>query len=346
MYQREYIRSEVSVILSRYEAEVQGRFAPSLWQSSGWAAFLERCGIAHELVVLKQDDQVLGWALQTLRHFKGCFEYGSILRGPAALNAESAVSVLNSVNRRGRIHTLVDLAQFEMMLTPLLLKNGAYLIPAESGQIPAHSSTLDLSLSADEIFAKMKKKCRYNIRMAQKSGVQVLHGNEYLDHFYSLMKMTAERQQIPLLDINHFKEMFSLYDTQLFVALSDGKPAAAAILVTYGNQSYYYYGAMDIRYQVMMPSYLLQWEMIQYAIQRGSLCYDFMGIAPHGHPKHYLASVTDFKNRFGGDSIEFEAPFFLLSSRKFTVEKLFFYLLKFGKALKWRLSGYRKRSVS
>ena len=37
---------------------------------------------------------------------------------------------------------------------------------------------IDLSLSEDDLLARMKQKTRYNIRLAQKKGVKVRIGNE------------------------------------------------------------------------------------------------------------------------------------------------------------------------
>ena len=50
-----------------------------------------------------------------------------------------------------------------------------------------------------------------------------------------------------------------------------------------------------------MAPYLLQWDMVQFAKNKGCLTYDFLGIAPEDEPKHPYAGISEFKWKFGGN---------------------------------------------
>ena len=54
---------------------------------------------------------------------------------------------------------------------------------------------------------------------------------------------------------------------------------AATIPIQYGNKTWYLYGASDNAYRNAMPNYLLQWEMIRWAIESGCEIYDFRGVS-------------------------------------------------------------------
>lgn len=62
--------------------------------------------------------------------------------------------------------------------------------------VEKHTAVIDLTQSEDEILARMKQKGRYNIRVAEKSGVAVSQApatTENIDIFYSLLSETTDR---------------------------------------------------------------------------------------------------------------------------------------------------------
>ena len=54
-----------------------------------------------------------------------------------------------------------------------------------------------------------------------------------------------------------------------------------------------------------MPNYLLQWRMIQWAIERGCRVYDFRGVSGDVSEDNPLYGLFRFKQGFGGDFTEF-----------------------------------------
>lgn len=54
-----------------------------------------------------------------------------------------------------------------------------------------------------------------------------------------------------------------------------------------------------------MPNYLLQWEMIRWAIEEKCNIYDFRGVSGDITPDNPLYGLYRFKKRFNGNFVEF-----------------------------------------
>lgn len=144
----------------------------------------------------------------------------------------------------------------------------------------------------------MKQKGRYNIRIAEKSGVtveQVPSTSENLDTFYHLLTETTERDRFAANSPAYFQTFLAYLDKNKLGGLSfatrEEEVIAAGIFVFIGNTALYYYGASssDNAKRKYMATYLLQWEMIREAKKRGCEIFDFLGIAAPDSKDSHLA---------------------------------------------------------
>ncbi len=175
----------------------------------------------------------------------------------------------------------------------------------------------------DEVFAGFAAKTRYNIRVAEKNGVKVRVGSlSDLAEFARIMKITGERDSFATRPKSYFEGLLTAMgeNARLYVAELDGKMIAATIPIQYGNKTWYLYGASDNEYRNVMPNYLLQWEMIRWAVQTGSDIYDFRGVSGDLSPENPLYGLYRFKKGFGGELTEFCGEFNLVTNPG--VEKL------------------------
>lgn len=162
--------------------------------------------------------------------------------------------------------------------------------------------------SEDEVFASFHSDHRRKIRIALKNNVEIkIHGSEKADVFYSLMKETCERDGFELRSAAYFARILDCFGdkARLYMAYHDGKPIAGAISVLWGDKVWYFYGASSNSDRKVMPNYLLQWEMIKWAIDSGCRIYDFRGVAGVIDESNPLFGLYRFKHRFGGDYVEF-----------------------------------------
>jgi lipid II:glycine glycyltransferase (peptidoglycan interpeptide bridge formation enzyme) len=68
-------------------------------------------------------------------------------------------------------------------------------------------------------------------------------------------------------------------NARLYMAYYEGKPVAGTLAVLFGDKVWYLYGASSGRYRSVMPNYLLQWEMIRWAVENRCRIYDFRGVS-------------------------------------------------------------------
>lgn len=179
---------------------------------------------------------------------------------------------------------------------------------------PQHTWILPLQ-SPDQLLAAMKPKWRYNIRLAEKKGVQIHVSQDPTDvnRLYPLLQTTAQRQGIKL----HPKKYYELMVQQLgqagllhlYLAEYHGKIIAGNIMVGFGETMTYLHGGSDHAYHTVMAPHLLQWRAIQAARQAGYTSYDFFGIAPANQPHHPWTGITRFKQGFGGQLVSYPGTF-------------------------------------
>lgn len=164
---------------------------------------------------------------------------------------------------------------------------------------PELTLKIDLTKSEDDILLQMKQKGRYNIRLAEKHGVNVTESAD-VQAFCSLLRQTTTRDKFSGHESSYYEAMLRMPFAKLFLASFTGIPAAGAIVTYFGNTATYYYGASSNEHRSVMAPYLLHWRIIQDAKARGLHWYDFFGIAPDTQPHHPWRSVTEFKRKFGG----------------------------------------------
>ncbi len=177
---------------------------------------------------------------------------------------------------------------------------------------PENTLEIDLTQEDDEILAGMKRKGRYNIKLATKKGVtvEVFKGNEVrekdMSTFWDLNTETTGRDGFSGHQKNYYRDFckkLGPYVALFFAKAEDGTPIASAISTFCGKKAIYYFGAStsDRNYRNLMAPYLLQWEMMRYAKEKGCESYDFLGIAPENQPDHPYAGISEFKWKFGGN---------------------------------------------
>ena len=181
--------------------------------------------------------------------------------------------------------------------------------------------------SEEELMASFHQKPRYNIRVAARKGVRVeVCGKETVPEFGGLMLTTGvpygffTRQPQYFADIlDNLGEHARLYMAFLDEPQPDGatrpKAIAGTLAIWYGDKVWYLYGASSNEDRNYMPNYLLQWEMIRWAVEKGCRVYDFRGVPGDVGEDHPLYGLVKFKRGFNGDYTEFVGEMDLVLSR-------------------------------
>jgi lipid II:glycine glycyltransferase (peptidoglycan interpeptide bridge formation enzyme) len=162
---------------------------------------------------------------------------------------------------------------------------------------------LDLTQTEAEILGQMKQKTRYNIRLAGRRDVTIRSGSPA--DFAMLVEMyeeTGERNEFGIRPKSYYLDVWqTFWDADMLhilIAEYAGQPLAAVLLVHSADVCLYMYGASNSVERKRMPTYLLQWEAIQWAKAQGIPRYDFWGAPDEFNEEDRMWGVWKFKSGF------------------------------------------------
>lgn len=192
----------------------------------------------------------------------------------------------------------------------------------------------------EELFANLTQKTRYNVRVAIKRGVEVrVCGKEMLDEFVRIYRTTGERDGFNTRPKSYFERMLDALgdDCRLYMGFYQGQAIAGAISTQYAGKTCYVYGASDNVYRNVMPNYLVQWEMIKWAVEGGCSVYDFQGVSGVLDESNPLYGLYRFKRGFNGELVELAGEFDIMFKPVTNA------LINFGIDTKERLAKIKRR---
>jgi lipid II:glycine glycyltransferase (peptidoglycan interpeptide bridge formation enzyme) len=177
---------------------------------------------------------------------------------------------------------------------------------------PPRTIIVDLRGSEEDVLARMKQKCRYNVRLAVKKGVTIRTWDD-LEGFHRMMAATGGRDGFGVHSLEYYRRAYDLFHpegmAELLVAEFEGRPLAALMVFARGKRAWYLFGASTDEERNRMPAYLLQWEAMRWARAQGCEEYDLWGVpdedeadleAGFENRSDGLWGVYRFKRGFGG----------------------------------------------
>lgn len=171
---------------------------------------------------------------------------------------------------------------------------------------PAHTILLDITSDEESLLAHMKEKWRYNLRLAERKGVQVRAAQTTGDvrNWYKLLQTTGKRDEFGIHTFDYYLQAWRIFATRnqarLLLAEHNGQLLAGIFVGFMAKQAIYLYGASSNERRNLMPNYLLQWEAIRWAKSEGAATYDFWGIPETDDEHEAMAGVYRFKSGWGG----------------------------------------------
>ena len=175
---------------------------------------------------------------------------------------------------------------------------------------PKYVFRLDVkNKTEEELLKSFESKTRYNIRLATKKGVTTRVGTrDDLKIFYDIMKTTGSRDDFFIRPLSYFQKIYDSMGPEhvrLIIAEYENEPIAAVLPILYGNKVWYLYGGSSNKHRNLMPNYLLQWEMIKWALENKCDWYDFSGVSGFKSENDPQYGVYKFKKGFNPVFIEF-----------------------------------------
>lgn len=284
----------------KYTLPLSGEFL----QSFAWFDLLKREGEEVEIWGLEEKREVLASALIIKKKLFFSYHYYYLPRGP--IGEKKDVLLLLAELKKNKKEAIF------LRLEPLVeisSKDGFKLQKTLSLQ-PQKTLFLDLSLDEGELLKAMHQKTRYNIRLAEKKGVNIiLAGLDKFPDFWRLLEMTSSRDGFRLHSRFHYENLLkSENEIKMYLAYFEGQVIAGGLFSFFCDRVTYLHGASDNSFRNLMAPYLLQWMVIKEAKKNdGYKYYDFYGIDEKKWP-----GVTRFKTGFGGFSFKYPGTYDLI----------------------------------
>ena len=151
-----------------------------------------------------------------------------------------------------------------------------------------NASTVLLPIAGDEeaLLKGLGQKARYSINRARRDGVSIERvpaTDENCERMYALLAHTADGSfgiRPKSYYLSYWKRFAAAGTGQMFFAHFEGKLVAAAFAMVYGNRSTYKDGASLREKTGYGASHLMQWEVIRWARENGSVVHDLCGAPP------------------------------------------------------------------
>ena len=166
---------------------------------------------------------------------------------------------------------------------------------------------IDIKIPSDDIFNKIHKNRRKNIRKARNKGVIVeeLTDIQQIPDFYASLQHTYKQVNIPLADITLLASAFSQLHpkgmARYFIAKFDGKLIGVRAVLIYNNLIYDWYAGATDNSAAYYPNETLVWHILDWGSKNGYHIFDFGGAGKPG----VKYGVRTFKERFGGQMVNF-----------------------------------------
>ena len=170
----------------------------------------------------------------------------------------------------------------------------------------------------DEVIMSFKADWRNRIRKGPKKGVYCqVCGVEALDDFYPMMEATGIRDGFSIRGKEYFVkflEGLGKDHARLYMCYvdEDGKkiPLSGAVTTQYAGKTCYVYGASANHHRNLYPNYLMQWTMINWALEGNNFIYDFMGIPFYTDETNPNYGVYKFKKGFNGEVVTYAGEYY------------------------------------
>lgn len=249
---------------------------------------------------------------------------------------------------------LSDIAKEEkasfIRLSPILIKteeNENMFLELGFIDAPMHASAyeatwkLDIFPSEEELLRNMRKTTRYLIKKTSENtdiSIEKSADEKNIQIYQKLNEAVSKRQKfIPFSD-NFIKNEFEVFKKDNEILFLFGKykneVVAGAMVIFWSGIAFYHQAASLGKFNKFSIPYLLQWEAIKEAENKGCKIYDFWGFTdPEKFSHHPWAGPTLFKMGFGGYKKEYVRTQDFIISKKYWINYIIEKIRKFRRGL-------------
>jgi FemAB-related protein (PEP-CTERM system-associated) len=150
--------------------------------------------------------------------------------------------------------------------------------------------TRSLAQSSEELWSKVDRKVRNQVRKAQKDGLTTaIGGEELVDQFYEVFSRNMRDLGTPVYAKQLFSETLRLFPdaAHVYAVRSGNVTEAAAIAIRHGDTVLVPWASSLREYRHQCPNMLLYWTMLERAATTGARVFDFGRSSPDSGTHHF-----------------------------------------------------------
>lgn len=271
------------------------------------------------------------------------YKIGTFEKGPAPTR-----KMIDELKKLGKEKNLIFI-KLEPNVVKNKSSNSAVQLLKRNGCVPGKTLFtpttfwIDLTKSEEELLSSFHPKTRYNIRIAQKNGVQVQEdsSSEAFEKYIQLTRETVVRQGFYAHTEKYHRLMWETlkpagiahlltarYNPPATPERSDGgrggEIITAWILFVWKDFLYYPYGASSEKYKNVMANNLMMWEAIKFGKKLGLRTFDLWG-------REEGKGFTRFKEGYNPKVVEFTG------TRDLVINPLAYRFYRLAESIRWFL---------
>lgn len=158
---------------------------------------------------------------------------------------------------------------------------------------------LALDRPPEQLLKSFHKNAARTLRKALKSDIGLKRGTHEADLlvFYRMLIDSRKRLGLPPIPYKFFKALWDVFKPMgkldLLLAVADGEPAAAKLLLKHGDTVFFEYGCDVLKHRKLGVNHFLEWEAINLACAEGYKNYSF------GRTSIHNRGLLTYKKRWG-----------------------------------------------
>lgn len=179
------------------------------------------------------------------------------------------------------------------------------------------------------VWKNLKDNRRRQIKKALAEGVKIVEAtseDEVVVYYRLLSNLYKKKVKTPLFPIEFFVEFYRNSCGKFFLVKDNNKIIGGILSPILDNRTIYewFICGEDISFKTKYPSVMATWAAMDYAVNNGIQCFDFMGA---GKPDE-VYGVRDFKSKFGGELVEYGRYLYLCKPWLFEIGKFYVKIMK------------------
>jgi lipid II:glycine glycyltransferase (peptidoglycan interpeptide bridge formation enzyme) len=293
-----------------WDAAVQA-LGGSITQSWEWGLFYQYAVGWKPLRLL--DEGGRGAVQLLLKDHLGGFIEAYAPYGPLAVHASDLSKIAVSAASRAR-----ECRAYSFKMEPrwgIELRNqeafeaGRYV--QANRELPGSTLIIDIPGDPEEHLKALPEDVRSGLMRSRQHGVEIeIVSRNSLDRggtedFLDLLEDTSKRQGFFFAPRAFYWGLMMNLPVHLLVARRRGEPVAGALIATFGEEAYYFYGAFTAEEENLRALDLVQWEAMDLARQMGCSRYDMWGMPYRPYPGYWAWGFDPSKTRYGGTPVEY-----------------------------------------